>query len=142
MEHDGDNYTNCDWFFWYSNKGLLMRLEDLEVGGQVETIPTTALLRMARILRRGLETCSHSVSSERPSAKTDVKNSEWVNNNNNNVGDSLHTHPDHFFSKGDNNVNYIVHLLIYLQLFININSMNNMWLNIKLNCLQRIIFKE
>ena len=20
MEHEGDNYTNCDWCFWYSNK--------------------------------------------------------------------------------------------------------------------------
>ena len=37
-------------------KGLLKGLEDLEVGGQVETIQTTALLRMARILRRVLET--------------------------------------------------------------------------------------
>ena len=36
-------------------KGLLKRLEDLEVGGQVETIQATALLRMARILRRVLE---------------------------------------------------------------------------------------
>ena len=33
-------------------KGLLKRLEDLEVGGRVETIQTTELLRMARILRR------------------------------------------------------------------------------------------
>ena len=32
-------------------KGLLKGLEDLEVGGQVETIQMTALLRMARILR-------------------------------------------------------------------------------------------
>ena len=32
-------------------KGLLKGLEDLEVGGQVETIQTTALLRTARILR-------------------------------------------------------------------------------------------
>ena len=38
------------------NKGLLKGLEDLEVGGQVETIQTTALLRTARILRRVLET--------------------------------------------------------------------------------------
>ena len=33
-------------------KGLLKRLEVLEVGGRVETIQTTALLRKARILRR------------------------------------------------------------------------------------------
>ena len=38
------------------NKGLLKCLEDLEVGGRVVTIQTTALLRTARILRRVLET--------------------------------------------------------------------------------------
>ena len=36
--------------------GLLKGLEDLEVGRQVETIQTTALLRTARILGRVLET--------------------------------------------------------------------------------------
>ena len=35
-------------------KGLLKGLEDLEVGGRVETIQMTALLRTARILRRDL----------------------------------------------------------------------------------------
>ena len=56
-------------------KGLLKGLGDLEVGGRVETIQTTALLKTARILRRVLETCCHSNSSERPSADADVKNS-------------------------------------------------------------------
>ena len=56
-------------------KELLKGLEDLEVGGRVETIETTALLKIARILRRVLETCCHSISSERPSAYADVKNS-------------------------------------------------------------------
>ena len=37
-------------------KGLLKGLEDLEVGGRVETIQTTALLKTTRILRRVLET--------------------------------------------------------------------------------------
>ena len=37
-------------------KVLLNGLEDLEVGGRVETIKTTALLRTARILRRVLGT--------------------------------------------------------------------------------------
>ena len=37
-------------------KGLQKGLEDLEVGGRVETIQTTTLLRTARILRRVLET--------------------------------------------------------------------------------------
>ena len=77
MEHEGDNYTNCDWCFGTITKGLLKGLEDLEVGGWVETIQTTALLKTARILRRVLETeetWCHSISSERPSAYADVKN--------------------------------------------------------------------
>ena len=37
-------------------KGLLKGLENLEVGGRVETIQTAALLKTGRILRRVLET--------------------------------------------------------------------------------------
>ena len=43
-------------------KGLLKGLEDLEVGGRVETIQTTAWLRTARILRRVLETWGDMLS--------------------------------------------------------------------------------
>ena len=43
-------------------KGLLKGLEDLEVGGQVESIQTTALLKKARILRRVLETLGDLLS--------------------------------------------------------------------------------
>ena len=41
---------------------LLKALEDLEVGGGVETIQTTALLKTAKILRRVLETWGHLLS--------------------------------------------------------------------------------
>ena len=64
-------------------KGLFKRLVDLKVGGRVETIQTTALLRTTSILRRVMETCCHSNSCERPSDNIDVKNSLGVNNNNN-----------------------------------------------------------
>ena len=37
-------------------KGLLKGLEDLKVGRRGQTIQTTVLFRMARILRRVLET--------------------------------------------------------------------------------------
>ena len=37
-------------------KGLLKGMVDLDVGGRVETIQMTALLRTARILRRVMET--------------------------------------------------------------------------------------
>ena len=42
--------------FGIVTKGLLKGLEDLKVGGRVETIQITTLLRTARILRRVLET--------------------------------------------------------------------------------------
>ena len=42
--------------FGTGTKGLQKGLEDLEVGGRVETSQTTVLLRTARILRRVLET--------------------------------------------------------------------------------------
>ena len=42
--------------FGIVTKGLLKGLEDLEVGGRVETIQTTAILRTARILRKVQET--------------------------------------------------------------------------------------
>ena len=37
-------------------KGLILEQEDLEVRGRVETIQTSALLRLARIVRRIQET--------------------------------------------------------------------------------------
>ena len=64
-------------------KGLLNGLEDLEVGGRIETIQTTALLRTARILRRVLETWGDLLSLKLQwKTNTGVKNSRGVNNNN------------------------------------------------------------
>ena len=67
-------------------KGLLKGLEDLEVGGWVETIQMTALLRMARILRRVLETWGDLLSLKLQWKTISVswcENSKGVNNNNN-----------------------------------------------------------
>ena len=55
-------------------KGWVKEVEDLEIWGQVETIQTTTLVRLTRILRRVLETCCHS--SEKPSANAGVENSQ------------------------------------------------------------------
>ena len=60
-------------------KGLQKGLEDLEVGGRVETIQTTTLLRTVEYWEeswRREETYCHSNSSKRPSALADVKNSK------------------------------------------------------------------
>ena len=73
-------------------KGLLKGLEDLEVGGRVETIQTTALQIQPESRDESWRlkvTWCHSNSSEKPSANTDMKNSKGVNNNNNNNNNSL-----------------------------------------------------
>ena len=57
-------------------KGLVKGLEDLKIRGQMETIQTAALLRLARILMRVLETCCHSNSNGKTSANAGVKNSK------------------------------------------------------------------
>ena len=59
------NWKNCGTWRWWLyqlwlvlftvTKGLLKRLEELEIGGRVETIQTSTLLRSAKILRRVLE---------------------------------------------------------------------------------------
>ena len=56
MEHEGNDLPIVIGAFGTVTKGLLKGLDDLEVGGRVETIQTTALLRTARILRKVLET--------------------------------------------------------------------------------------
>ena len=55
-----------------ATKGLVQGLEGLEIRGWVETIQTTALLRLAKILRRVLETWRDLLSlrlSRKPTAK-------------------------------------------------------------------------
>ena len=63
-------------------KVLLKGLEDLEVGGRVETLQMIALQSTARILKRFLETWGDLLSLKlqwKSSANTDVKNSKSVN---------------------------------------------------------------
>ena len=43
MEHESDGDTNCDWCTHIVTKGLVKRLDELEIRAQVETIQTTAL---------------------------------------------------------------------------------------------------
>ena len=58
------------------NKRLLKGLKKLERRTRVETIKTTAQVRSARIVRRVLETCYQSNSSERRSADSELNNSQ------------------------------------------------------------------
>ena len=82
MEHEGDDHTNY-WCFGTVTKGLLKIMEDLEVGVQVETIQTTYYWEQPEYWDESWrleESCFHSNSSERASAKSEVKNSQGVNN--------------------------------------------------------------
>ena len=82
-------------------KVLLKGLEDLEVGGWVETIQTTALLKTARILRRVLETWGDLLS-----LKLQWKIISWCeklskraynNNNNNNNNNNYNNNNNNLF---------------------------------------------
>ena len=75
VEHESDGCTNCDWFSRYSHQRIG------KTWNERTTIQTTTFLKSPRILRRVLKTCYLSVSSEIPSADTDVKNSRGVKNN-------------------------------------------------------------
>ena len=77
VEHESDGYTNCNWCCFAVTKGLVKGLEDLEIRRRVETILTVALLRLARILRKVLETCFLDFS-QRPSANANMKNSKGL----------------------------------------------------------------
>ena len=60
-------------------KGLVRKLGELETGGWAETIQTTALLGLTRILKRFQETWGDLQSlCERPSVNAGVKNSQEV----------------------------------------------------------------
>ena len=41
MEQGVDNYTHCDWCFWYSHQMIIEGTGDMEAGGPVDTIQTT-----------------------------------------------------------------------------------------------------
>ena len=64
MKHEGDGDTNCNWCSQHTHQRIVKGLEELEIRGQVETIQTIALLRLARILRRVLETWGDLLSPE------------------------------------------------------------------------------
>ena len=71
MEHEVDDGTNYNWCTGNEPQRLGKSLE-LEIGNYFKT---TALFWSARILRRVLETCCHSGSSERLSANAGIKKS-------------------------------------------------------------------
>ena len=79
MEHEGDNYTNCDWCFWYNKYRIIKWTGGLGIWRTSGDHPNY------HIIEYGLNTAKTpgnlrrlavtQLPRERPSAKTDVKNS-------------------------------------------------------------------
>ena len=74
MKQEVGRDTNCNW----CTRNNSPRISKVTLRGQVETIQTIAFLRSAKILRRVLETCCHSDSSEKPSANAGMKNAQVI----------------------------------------------------------------
>ena len=80
MEHEGDNYTNHDCCFWYSYQRIIKKTGRLGGRRTSGDYPNYNIIENSQNTEKNP---GDSKSSERPSAKTDVKNSQGVNNNNN-----------------------------------------------------------
>ena len=73
------------------HKRLVKGPKDLEIRGQVESIQTTASVR---ILRRVLKICCQSNSSKKPSANVGMKNSQFAQSA------AAVEYTDYFFAQG------------------------------------------
>ena len=79
IQHKSYVDSNCNWRFENDPQRELKReLKELKIGGQTEPIQSIVLLRIARILRRVLETCEDLLSlrlnSKEPPINPCVKN--------------------------------------------------------------------
>ena len=55
VKHEGDSDTSFIWSPWNNLNNMEKKLEELKIRGRIETVQTTTLLKLARILRRVLE---------------------------------------------------------------------------------------
>ena len=78
-EHEANSDTDYSWCTWNGQQKFGKGTRELEIRERMETIQTTVLLRLARILKRvqkPKETCGHLDSSEQLLADPGVKLSE------------------------------------------------------------------
>ena len=85
MEHEGDDYINWNWCFWFSHQRLLKGLEDWRLEDEWRPSKHQHYWERPEFWEESWrleETCCHSNFIERPSANTFVQNSQGLNNNN------------------------------------------------------------
>ena len=87
MEHEGDNYTNGDWCFWYNHQNIIKGTGGVGNNSTSGNHPNYTIENGQKPSKlhywewpeyweesgRHEETCHRLNSSERPSANTDVK---------------------------------------------------------------------
>ena len=86
MEHEGDNYTNRDWCFWYSYQRIIKGTERRGRWRPSGNHPNDSIIengqkteKSPRDLRRFALT---QTTVKKKSANADVKNSKGINKNN------------------------------------------------------------
>ena len=88
-EHESDDYTNSNWYSWYSHQRISTRTGNNKVSGDH---PNYCIIEISQNTEKSpgdLKRCCHSNSSEKPSANTGVKNSQKRTNNNDNNDNNL-----------------------------------------------------
>ena len=74
MGHESDNYTYCDWCFWYSNLKIIKGTGGLRYWRQSGDHPNDSIIENGEKTEKSSGDLLSLKSSESPSTKTDVKN--------------------------------------------------------------------
>ena len=87
MEHEGDDYTNSDWRFWYSNYRTIYGTGGLGSWRMSGDHPNYSIVENYQNTEKSpgdlRRVAVDQTPCERPSANIDVKNSNGINDNNN-----------------------------------------------------------
>ena len=86
MEHESDDYTNCNRCSWYSHQRIIKGTGGLRNKRTSGDHPNYYIIVISQNTEKSPgdeKTCCHSNFSEISSANADMKNSQRVNNNNN-----------------------------------------------------------
>ena len=78
-KHEGDNYTNHDWCFWYSHQRIIKGTGGLGNKRMSGDHPNYNIIENHQNTEKSPGDLLSLKLSEKPSGKTDVKNSQGVN---------------------------------------------------------------
>ena len=77
MEHKSDDYTNCNWFSWYSYQRIGTRTGELGNERTSRDHPNYSIVEIGQNTEKSPEDLRRLLSLK-PTANTGVKNSEGV----------------------------------------------------------------